>query len=265
MSVRPNADLHEQHAIVTGGGRGIGAAIASALAQQGARVTLMGRTADTLDAAATSLRTRFTVEVHTESCDVAQPTEVVRAFSGAARALGPAQILINSAGQAAAAAFDAISLETWNRLIAVNLTGTLLCTQQVLPSMTSARYGRIVNVASTAGLKGYSGLAAYCATKHGVIGLTRALAVEAARANVTVNAVCPGYTEETEMFEAALGNVMRTTGRSADEARALLTKGSLRRAPITPTEVAHTVAWLCSPEATAITGQTIAVASGEVM
>jgi NAD(P)-dependent dehydrogenase (short-subunit alcohol dehydrogenase family) len=265
MSAPANADLRGQHAIVTGGGRGIGAAIALALAQQGARLTLMGRTAATLDGNAAALRTQFGAQVNTAVCDVAQPTDVVRAFSDAARALGEPQILINNAGQAAAAAFDAIPLETWNRLIAVNLTGTFLCTQQVLPSMARAGYGRIVNVASTAGLKGYSGLAAYCTTKHGVVGLTRALAVEAARANVTVNAVCPGYTEDTEMFAAALGNVMRTTGVSADEARARLTRGSLRRTAITPQEVAHTVAWLCSPEATAITGQAIAVASGEVM
>ena len=147
----------------------------------------------------------------------------------------------------------------------MNLTGTLLCTQQVLPAMIAARAGRIVNIASTAGLKGYSGLATYCATKHGIVGLTRALAAETARSGITVNAVCPGYTEGTEMLATAVANVMDTRKVSADEARSLLAKNSLRRTLITPEEVADTVVWLCSPGASAITGQAIAVASGEVM
>ena len=260
-----NAGIHGQHAVVTGGGRGIGAAIAEALGAQGAHVTLMGRTASALDTTAQSLRNTSGTSVHTEVCDVAQPDDVARAFAGAVRALGTVQILINNAGQASAGAFETISLDLWNSLIAVNLTGTLLCTQRVLPAMIAAGAGRIVNIASTAGLKGYAGLAAYCATKHGVVGLTRALAMETARAGVTVNAVCPGYTEDTEMFTAAVGNVMRTRGVSADEARALLVKHSPRRTPITRHEVTHTVLWLCSSAATAITGQAIPVAAGEVM
>jgi NAD(P)-dependent dehydrogenase (short-subunit alcohol dehydrogenase family) len=259
-----SAGVQGQHAVVTGGGRGIGAAVAEALAGQGAHVTLLGRTASALDATAESIRTSFNTKVHTETCDVAQEDDVTRAFAAAVRALGAVQILINNAGQATAGPFESISLDTWNRLIAVNLTGTLLCTQQVLPAMFAAGSGRIVNIASTAGLTGYAGLAAYCATKHGIVGLTRALAVETARSGITANAVCPGYTEGTEMFTAAISNVMRTRGVSAEEARSLLTKHSPRRTPITPKEVADTVLWLCSPGATAITGQAIAVASGEV-
>jgi NAD(P)-dependent dehydrogenase (short-subunit alcohol dehydrogenase family) len=266
MNVPAGTGVQGQHAVVTGGGRGIGAAIAEALAANGAHVTLLGRTTSALDATARSLRNTFNTHVHTESCDVAQPDDVTHAFEGAVRRLGAVQILINNAGQAVAGgAFEAISLETWNRLIAINLTGTMLCTQHVLPAMLAAASGRIVNIASTAGLRGYAGLAPYCATKHGIVGLTRALAAETARTGVTVNAVCPGYTEDTEMFTLAVDSVMRSRGVSAADARALLAKRSPRGTPITPQEVAHAVLWLCSPEARAVTGQAIAVAAGEVM
>jgi NAD(P)-dependent dehydrogenase (short-subunit alcohol dehydrogenase family) len=254
-----------EHAVVTGGGRGIGAAIAGALAARGVHVTVMARTASAVSEMAQSLQQRFKTRAHGVVCDVANPDDVTRAFGEAVNTLGAVRILINNAGVAKAEAFDRISLDTWNRTIAVNLTGALLCTQQVLPAMTAARSGRIVNVASTAGLKGYSGLVAYCATKHGLVGLTRALAAETARAGITVNAVCPGYTEGTDMLSTAVASVMDTRKVSADEARALLAKASLRRTLITPEEVADTVVWLCSPAATAITGQAIAVASGEVM
>jgi NAD(P)-dependent dehydrogenase (short-subunit alcohol dehydrogenase family) len=254
-----------QHAIVTGGGRGIGAAIAGALAARGVHVTVMARTASAVREMAQSLQEKHKTRAHGVVCDIANPDDVKRAFAEAEDTLGEVRILINNAGQAKAEAFDKISLDTWNRMIAVNLTGALLCTQRVLPAMIAAGSGRIVNVASTAGLKGYSGLAAYCATKHGLIGLTRALAAETARSGITVNAVCPGYTEGTNMLETAVANVMSTRKVPADEARTLLAKSSLRRTLITPEEVADTVVWLCSPAATAITGQAIAVASGEVM
>jgi NAD(P)-dependent dehydrogenase (short-subunit alcohol dehydrogenase family) len=261
-----SAGLHGQHAVVTGGGRGIGAAIAGALAASGARVTLMARTAAAVEETAQALRNRVNATARGIACDVANPADVKRAFEEAVGASGTVQILVNNAGQARAAeAYETIALDTWDRLIAVNLTGTMLCTQQVLPAMRAAGSGRIVNIASTAGLRGYAGLAPYCASKHGVIGLTRALAAETARSGITVNAVCPGYTEGTEMFSMAVENVMRTRRTSADEARALLAKHSPRRTPITPQEVADTVVWLCSASATAITGQAIAVAAGEVM
>ena len=261
-----SAGLHGQHAVVTGGGRGIGAAIAEALAASGARVTLIARTAAGVEETAQALRNRFNADARGIAGDVANPADVKRAFAEAVGASGTVQLLVNNAGQAREAeAFETISLDTWDRLIAVNLTGTMLCTQQVLPAMRAAGAGRIVNIASTAGLRGYPGLAPYCASKHGVIGLTRALAAETASSGITVNAVCPGYTEGTEMFSMAVENVMRTRRTSADEARALLSKHSPRRTPITPQEVADTVVWLCSAAATAITGQAIAVAAGEVM
>jgi NAD(P)-dependent dehydrogenase (short-subunit alcohol dehydrogenase family) len=265
VTVPAATGLEGRHAVVTGGGRGIGAMIAGALAAHGAHVTLMGRTDSVLDAMAKSLRQTFKATVHTALSDVANPDDVTRAFGSAVARFGDVQILINNAGQAAAGPFEAISLDTWNRLIAVNLTGTFLCTQQVLPAMTAVGSGRIVNIASTAGLKGYARIAAYCAAKHAVVGLTRALAAETARTGVTVNAVCPGYTEGTDMFTAAVDNVMRVRGVPAEEARDLLTKHSPRGTLITPPEVVDAVLWLCSPGASAITGQAIVVAAGEVM
>jgi len=265
MNVMGSDPITGQHAVVTGGGRGIGAAIASALAARGVQVTVMARTASAVSEMAQSLRDNFKTRAHGVVCDVGNPGDVTRAFAEAVDHFGVVQVLINNAGQAQAEPFDRISLDSWNRIIAVNLTGTLLCTQHVLPAMIGARAGRIVNIASTAGLKGYSGLAAYCATKHGIVGLTRALAAETARSGITVNAVCPGYTEGTEMLATAVANVMESRNVSADEARALLAKQSPRRTLITPEEVADTVVWLCSPSASAITGQAIAVAAGEVM
>jgi len=265
VSIPADTGIRGQHAVVTGGSRGIGAAIAHALAAQGARVTLMGRMAAALEALAASLEDTFKTNARTATCDVSEPEDVSRAFARAVDELGPVQILINNAGQSDAGAFDTISLETWNRMLAVNLTGTFLCTQQVLTGMIAAGGGRIVNIASTSGLKGYAKVAAYCAAKHGVVGLTRALAAETVRTGVTVNAVCPGYTEGTEMFTTAVTNVMRSRGVTDEEARALLTRHSPRGTLITPQEVADTVLWLCSPGASAITGQAIAVAAGEVM
>ena len=235
-----------QHAVVTGGGRGIGAAIVSAFEAQGMRVSVLGRSAPL-------------------KCDVSNPADVARAFASAVEQSGPVHILVNNAGQADAAPFTEISLEAWNRMLAVNMTGTFLCTQQVLPAMLAAGAGRIVNIASTAGLKGYTRVAAYCAAKHGVVGLTRALAAETARTGVTVNAVCPGYTAGTDMFAAAVENASRSRGVSAEEAQALLAKQSPRGTLITPQEVVDAVLWLCSPGASAITGQAVAVAGGEVM
>ncbi len=256
--------LQGRHAVVTGGGRGLGAVIAAALADRGADLTLMGRTAGVLEAQAGSLRLTSHVRAQAVVCDVTQPEDVQRAFAEAGT-LGPVQILINNAGQADAARFLDISLASWQRMLDVNLTGTFLCTQQVLGAMMAAGSGRIVNVASVAGLKGDAKIVSYCAAKHGVVGLTRALAAETARSGITVNAVCPGYTDDTDMFRTAVTNVMRVTGRSEEEARATLAKRSPRGTLITPREVADAVVWLCSPDASAVTGQAIAVAAGEVM
>ena len=252
-----------KHAVVTGGGRGIGAAIAAELARLGAAVTLMGRTRSELERHAAAIGARFEVRTAAVACDVTDEEEVTRAFAAASDALGEPQVLVNNAGQAEAAPFAETSRELWDRMLAVNLTAQYLCIRRVLPAMTRARAGRIVNIASTAGLKGYSRVAAYCASKHGVIGLTRALAAETASLGVTVNAVCPGYTE-TEMTTRAVEGLARGRGISRVKARSMIERTNPQGRLVEPREVADAVAWLCSAGASAITGQAIAVAGGEV-
>jgi NAD(P)-dependent dehydrogenase (short-subunit alcohol dehydrogenase family) len=263
MNATANAySLGDMHAVVTGGGSGIGAAIAHALVDAGARVTLMGRDAAKLEAQRGELAAAG--RVHCVAVDVTQQSAVEEAFASACDAFGPVDILINNAGQAQAAPFAKTDLALWQRMLDVNLTGVFLCTQAALPSMIERGFGRIVNVASTAGQIGYPYVAAYCAAKHGVIGLTRALALETATTGVTVNAVCPGYTE-TPLLQTSLAQVVAKTGRSADDARAALQRANPQRRFIAPDEVAHAVLWLVMPESGSMTGQSISISGGEVM
>ncbi|CAN7708505.1 SDR family NAD(P)-dependent oxidoreductase [Caballeronia sp. LjRoot31] len=253
--------LDGQHAVVTGGGSGIGAAIAHALVTAGAQVTLMGR-----DAARLAYQAEVLSEagvVHVQSVDVTSADSVATAFA-AAREHGFIDILVNNAGQAEAAPFAKTDLALWKRMLDVNLTGVFLCTQEVLPGMLERRSGRIVNVASTAGQVGYAYVAAYCAAKHGVIGMTRSLALEVATRGVTVNAVCPGFTE-TGLLEQSIEKIVAQTGRSEDEAREALLRSNPQRRFVTPDEVASSALWLCLPESRSITGQTISISGGEVM
>jgi NAD(P)-dependent dehydrogenase (short-subunit alcohol dehydrogenase family) len=256
--------LHGRHAVVTGGARGIGAAIAVELARLGARLTLMGRDAVALTRQAKALSRDFSTEATGVPCDVTDPAAVLDAFTLARERLGDAYILVNNAGQAEGAPFADTTPELWNRMLAVNLTGAYLCTREVLPAMLAVSEGRVVNVASTAGLRGYSRMAAYCASKHGLIGLTRALAVETAKHGVTVNAVCPGYTD-TDMAKRAVDTLVAARGITPEEALKMLTRTNPRGQLVRPEEVANVVGWLCSPDASAMTGQSIAVAGGEVM
>ena len=254
------AFLAGRHAVVTGGGRGIGGAIAMELAKLGATLSLLGRNAEQLEAQAASLPT----EVAAVQCDVADEQSVHDAFAAARERFGDPYVLVNNAGQAESVAFTEMSRALWDRMLAVNLTGTMLCTQQVLPAMLNAHGGRVINIASTAGLRGYTKTAAYCAAKHAVIGLTRALALETARSGITVNAVCPGYTD-TDMARTAVDGLVAKLGITDDEAVAMLTRINPQRRLVQPVEVASAVAWLCTPESAAVTGQAIAVAGGEVM
>ena len=252
--------LQGKVAVVTGAGRGIGAAIATALSREGAGVALIGRDAARLEKQASELSTESLVA----PADITDPDSVHKAFELIRARFPRIDILVNNAGQAESAPFSRTDLALWNRMIAVNLTGTYLCTREVLPAMVKQNYGRVVNVASTAGLIGYAYVSAYVAAKHGVIGLTRTLALETAKTAVTVNAVCPGYTE-TDIVKNTVSNIMAKTGKSEAEARAALTSHNPQGRTVLPEEVANAVLWLCLPGSEAITGQPISVAGGEVM
>jgi NAD(P)-dependent dehydrogenase (short-subunit alcohol dehydrogenase family) len=252
--------LQGKVAVVTGAGRGIGAAIATALSRQGAAVALIGRDAAKLEKQAAELSSDALIA----PADITDADSVRQAFAKIRVRFPRIDILVNNAGQAESAPFSRTDLALWNRMLAVNLTGTYLCTHEVLPAMLKQDYGRVINVASTAGLIGYGYVTAYVAAKHGVIGLTRALALETAKTAVTVNAVCPGYTE-TDIVKNTVANIMAKTGKSEAEARAALTSHNPQGRTVLPEEVANAVLWLCLPGSEAITGQPISVAGGEVM
>ena len=262
------AFVRGQHAIVTGGGHGIGRTIAARLARDGFNVTMMGRDATRLDNTVRDLKASFSddaqIDVQAVVCDVADPESVALAFSAAADALGEAHILVNNAGVARSISFVETSLEVWRRALDVNLTGPFLCIQQVLPSMLGAGSGRIVNIASTAALRGFATLAAYSASKHGLLGMTRSLAAEVAHNGITVNAICPGYVEGG-MSDQAIQSLMIQRNMSAEEALAMLVCNSPHKRLTTQDEVAATVSRLCSVGASAITGQAITVMTGETM
>ncbi|MDX2000144.1 MAG: SDR family NAD(P)-dependent oxidoreductase [Thermoanaerobaculia bacterium] len=260
--VRTNvSSLDGRHAFVTGGSRGIGEVVAGALLEAGARVTITGRNAEAVAATAERLGARGACRG--EVVEVTDAASIRRAAEAARAAFGPVTILVANAGQAESAPLHRTPDELWDRMIGVNLTGTFLTIRELLPDLLAAGWGRIVNVSSIAGLAGAPYITAYCAAKHGVIGLTRALGVELAKKNITVNAVCPGYTE-TDMLDFAVTKIVEKTGRSVEEARADLTKGNPQGRFVTPEEVANTVLWLVSPGSESITAQAIAISGGEI-
>jgi NAD(P)-dependent dehydrogenase (short-subunit alcohol dehydrogenase family) len=223
-------------------------------------VTLLSRTQAEIDAVAM----RLGHAAQALKADITEAGETRRAFEQAAKSFGPVDILVNNAGQARSGLLHKAPEELWHEMLAVNLTGTYHGIRAALPQMLERGFGRIVNIASTSGLRGYPYVAAYCAAKHGVIGLTRALALEVAQRHVTVNAVCPGFTE-TALVEDAIANIRKVTGRSAEAAREALMRTNPQGRLVEPAEVAHAVAWLCLPGSESVTGQSLAVAGGEVM
>ena len=252
-------------ALVTGGGRGIGRAVALAFAREGADVAVAARTTTQVEQVAEEVRTECQVTALPLSCDVGDARSVAAMFEEVSKAFGRGvDILVNNAGIAESAPLVKTSDELWHRHLAVNLSGTFYCTRAALPAMVERGWGRIINMASVAGKTGAPYIAAYTASKHGVLGLTRSCALEVATKGVTVNAICPGYVE-TAMAEHAIENITNKTGKSETEARAVLEQMSPQRRLITVEEVAALALLLASDEGRGINGQAINVDGGSVL
>lgn len=252
--------LSGKHAVITGGGTGIGLAIATAFKAEGATLTLMARNLDRLKQAAEKLGDN----VNVLTCDVTDPASVTQAFERAEHDNGMVDILVNNAGAAESSPFDKTSLESWQRMLDVNLTGPFLCSQAVIHNMMTANKGRIITISSTAGLKAFQKISAYGAAKHGVIGLTRNIALELAKTNITANCICPGFTE-TDIAANAIQNIMKKTGMTATEAESAIISTNPQGRIIKPDEIATTAVWLASDAARSTTGQSIAISGGETM
>jgi len=246
-----------RHALVTGGGSGVGKAIALALADAGAEVTICGRRADVLETVAAG-----NPRIHGIQADVTDEHAMSALYEKAEAARGPFDIVVANAGAAESAPAHKTTLSDWRRTLDVNLTGAFVTVRPALAGMAARKSGRIIFIASVAGLKGYAYVAPYVAAKHGVVGLMRALAAETAKTGVTVNAICPGYVE-TDMLDQSVSRIVAKTGRSAEEARAFLTATNPQGRLIQPDEVADAVLWLCRDKAGSITGQAISISGGE--
>ncbi len=252
--------LSDRVALVTGGGRGIGAAVARSLASEGARMAVASRTLTEIDEVASEL-TRTGSQAVAVQCDVGRPEEIASAVAHVSEELGRVDILINNAGIASSASLSSQSLQEWERIFRVNVTGTFLCTQACLPGMLERGWGRVVNVASVAALGGAKYISAYSASKHAVLGFTRCVALEAASRGVTVNSVCPGYVD-TDLTRASVARIMEKTGMNEGQAVQVLCKTNPQNRLLTSEEVAHAVLVLCLPESAGINGQALVLDGG---
>ena len=241
------------HVVITGGGTGVGADMAQQFARAGYAVTIMGRTEATLKAQKLSYQV----------CDVTNATSVATAFAAARSEHGPVTVVIANAGAATSMPFDKMTVADLTAMTDVNLTGVFNVWQAALPDMKAAGTGRMIAIASTAGLKGYPYVAGYCAAKHGVVGLTRALSLELAATGITVNTICPGFIE-TPMLERSIANITEKTGMSAADATKSLTKGNPQRRLIQTDEVVGAALWLCSDAARSVNGHALSLSGGEI-
>lgn len=255
--------LSGKKAVVTGGGKGIGAAVARSLAAAGAAVLVAARTLADVESVAALIRGEGH-EAWAAACDVTDPAQIAALAQAAAEHLGQIDILVNNAGIAHSAPLKAISLDTWNHIFAVNVTGTFLCTQTFLPGMVERGWGRVVNVASIAGRSGAPYIAAYSASKHAVLGFTRSVAAEVAASGVTVNAVCPGYVD-TDMTRDSVARIVQKTGRPAEQVTEAIRRTSPQGRLLDPDEVAYLVLSLCDPRAKGINGQAIVQDGGSLL
>ncbi len=242
-----------RHAIVTGGGTGVGADTAHRLSKAGYTVTIMGRSEGSLQSQ----------DLPYQVCDVTDRDAVKRAFDAARADNGPIDVVVANAGAAHSVPFAKMTPDDLTAMLDVNLTGVFNVWQEALPDMTAAGAGRMIAIASTAGLKGYPYVSGYCAAKHGVVGLTRALAIELAATGITVNAVCPGFIE-TPMLDRSIANIVSKTGMTKEDAAKSLTKGNPQRRFIQTDEVAETVLWLCSDAARSVNGHALSISGGEI-
>jgi len=257
--------LAERIAVITGGGRGIGRAVALAFAREGADVMVLARTEDEVRRVAEEVRGECGVRAFHAVCDVSDAASVAAAFKQAREQFGrAADILVNNAGIAQSAPLARTDDELWRRHLEVNLSGTFYCMRAALPAMVERGWGRVINVASIAGKTGAPYIAAYAASKHGVLGLTRTAALEVATSGVTVNAICPGYVE-TDMTERAVENITARTGKTSEEARAILERMSPQQRLVTSEEVAALALLLAGHEGRGINGQAINVDGGSVL
>ena len=251
-------ELSGKHALVTGGGSGVGAAIALALAENGAAVTITGRRLEPLEALAGRSE-----RISAARCDVTDPHSVEALFDRLKADHGGADIVVANAGAATSTPFTRTTLDDWNAMIGVNLTGVFLTMRAAVTGMAGKEWGRVISIASSAGLKGYAYVAPYCAAKHGVVGLTRAVAQETARKGITVNAVCPGYTQ-TPMLDRTIDNIMEKTGGSREDAEQALLQHNPTGRFVEPEEIAQAVLWLCGPHSASVTGQALSLTGGEI-